>query len=172
MSDAIALLQWGSRWQVDGLHAAWYHTDSQNSFAWARSGFASNDIAQELCRLIGALQAVYTLHMLPVWWPSAINLMADLLSRMLDRDGNVISSVQGKFEELNSALEKPYQMVEPNADVWNLIQWIQHVRGAFDELSEIRLFGEHKMLTLARGTTQSMAVRLVMFRETLHHRPS
>ena len=67
MVEAIALLQWGSRWQADCLHAAWYHTDSQNSFAWARSGFASNDIAQELCRLIGALQAVYTLHMLPVW---------------------------------------------------------------------------------------------------------
>ena len=68
--------------------------------------------------------------------------MADLLSRMLDREGNVITSVQDKYEALNSALQEPYQLVEPNTDVWNLIQWIQYVRGAFDELSEIRLFGE------------------------------
>ena len=76
MVEAIVLLQWGSRWQADGLHAAWYHTDSQNSFAWA-----------------------------------------------------------------------------------------QYVWGAFDELSEIRLFGEQKMLTLARGSVQPMAVQLHMFRE-------
>ena len=42
------------------------------------------------------------------------------------------------------------------------------MRGAFDELSEIRLFGEQKMLTLARGSMQPMAVQLhnVMFRES------
>ena len=109
--------------------------------------------------LIGALQAVYTLHILPVWWPSAINLMADLLSRMLDRAGNVITNVHDKYEALNCSLQEPYQLVEPNADVWNLIQWIQHVRGAFDELSEIRLFGEQKMLMLASGSMQPMAVK-------------
>ena len=50
--------------------------------------------------------------------------------------------------------------------MWNLIQWIQYVRGAFDELSEIRLFGEQKMLTLTRGSLQPMAVQLHMFRES------
>ena len=40
------------------------------------------------------------------------------------------------------------------------------MRGAFDELSEIRLFGEQKMLTLTRGSLQPMAVQLHMFRES------
>ena len=107
MVAAIALLQWGATWQALGLQAAFYHTDSQNSFAWAKSGFASNDIAQELCRLIGALQACFTLHLLPVWWPSAQNLMADILSRMLDAQGNTIANMKRKLEELNGTLQRP-----------------------------------------------------------------
>ena len=153
MVAAFALLQWGAAWQEQGYKAAFYHTDNQNSFAWAKSGFASNDIAQELCRLIGALQACFTLHLLPVWWPSALNLMADILSRMLDENGNVIMPMSEKFDKLNNSLKQPYKLVLPNADVKNLLRWIETVKHAFDELSEITLFSDSKFLGGLRGAS-------------------
>ena len=153
MVAAFALLQWGAAWQEQGYKAAFYHTDNQNSFAWAKSGFASNDIAQELCRLIGALQACFTLHLLPVWWPSALNLMADILSRMLDENGTVIMPMSEKFDKLNNSLKQPYKLVLPNADVKNLLRWIETVKHAFDELSEITLFSDSKFLGGLRGAS-------------------
>ena len=87
--------------------------------------------------------------------------MADILSRMLDAQGNTIANMKRKFEELNGTLQRPYKLVEPNADVWNLVDWIQHVKHAFDELSEITLFSDSKFLTGLRGGATSMRQQLL-----------
>lgn len=93
--------------------------------------------------------------------------MADVLSRMLDADGNVIMSMHHKWEELNATLADPYALVQPNIEVQNFLSWIKNVKNAFSELSPIRLFSEKKMLLATRGSQfPSMRQRLYAFRES------
>ena len=79
--------------------------------------------------------------------------MADILSRMLDENGNVIMPMSEKFDKLNNSLKQPYKLVLPNADVKNLLRWIETVKHAFDELSEITLFSDSKFLGGLRGAS-------------------
>ena len=83
-----------------------YNTDNADSCAWARSGFANNNIAQDLCRLVSALQFSMQHSVSSLWWPTDMNTLTDLLSRMLDEDGNVTAKGQADFETENSKLER------------------------------------------------------------------
>ena len=56
--------------------------------------------------------------------------------------------------------------MEPHLDEWNLINWIQHVKHAFDELSEITLFSDNTFLTGLRGGATSMRQQLLNLKGT------
>ena len=167
MVYVMGLLQWGKEWQSMGYTRAFYNTDNQNSASWVTKGFANNDIAQELSRLGAALQALYVVHILPLWWPTTANHMADMLSRMLDEAGNPKHSVVAEFETANAKLDKPYSIVTPNAQVHDLVDWVADMKTCFDELSPIRLRTATVMgLTRPMGRAiSSMSEELKLWRE-------
>ena len=66
-----------------------------------------------------------------------MNNLADLISRMLDEDGNEIPSVREEFELDNARLEQPYMILTP--DEWNprithFVEWMGGLKHAFSAL--------------------------------------
>ena len=71
-----------------------------------------------------------------------MNNLADLISRMLDENGNEISSVREEFEVDNAQLEHPYRILTP--DEWNprisrFVDWLGGLEHAFSALENIPL---------------------------------
>ena len=77
-----------------------------------------------------------------LWWPTYINTMADLISRMLDANGNEIASVRDEFECENAKLEKPDRILQPeeiDPRVEELVSWMGGLNHAFSVLQGIPL---------------------------------
>ena len=84
-----------------------FATDNQNACTWSNAGFANNEMAQDLCRLISSLSFTECHTVQSMWWPTYINKLADLISRMVDANGVEIPSVRQEWEVENARLETP-----------------------------------------------------------------
>ena len=87
------------------------HIDNQNACAWLGSMFADNELAQDICSLITSLCFTEEHTLRSLWWSTYINTMVDLIIRMLDEQGNEISSVREECENENAKLEMPYRIL-------------------------------------------------------------
>ena len=148
-------LQWGHTWRSQYFPLVLFATDNQNACAWLGSMFANNELAQDLCRLITSLCFTEEHTVRSLWWPTYISTMADLISRMLDENGNEIASVREEFEGENAKLEKPYRIPQPeeiDPRVGELVSWMGGLNHAFSVLQGIPLRSD---LCGPKGSTHS-----------------
>lgn len=138
----MAQMQWGHLWRDKSFPLVLFNTDNHNSYSWLHTMLANNELAQEICRLIATLCFTEEHTIRSLWWPTYVNNLADLISRMLDEDGNEISSVREEFELDNAQLEHPYRI--PTPDEWNpriprFVEWLGGLEHAFSALENIPL---------------------------------
>ena len=120
----FALLQWGSRWQEQGVQVIRYWTDNQNSHDWVKSMFANNALAQDLCRLIAALCLRYNLHVIPEWLSTHVNKLADLASRVYLTAISRCEKTYEEYVQTNAGLERPYDTVQEVEKTQRLINML------------------------------------------------
>lgn len=131
----IAGLQWGARWKQLGIHTVRYCTDNQNSKSWTKSGFAGCAVAQDLCRLMCALELVYGVQFVAEWVASLVNQLADYSTRRINKDGTTNAQMAEQFESINASLTEPYVRVEPKMVVSQLVAMVALVSDPY-KLSE------------------------------------
>ena len=71
-----------------------------------------------------------------------MNNLADLISRMLDENGNELPSVREEFEVDNAQLEPPYRILTPeewNPRITHFVEWMGGLQHAFSALEKIPL---------------------------------
>ena len=165
---AMALLQWGELWQEAGYSSVFYHSDNTNSCSWTRSGFAGNDIAQELTRLAAVMQAMFQLFVIPMWVPTLSNKLADLISRMVNERGNTVVTTRSEIAVLNAQLTSPYQWVTPCTGVHSLVSWFSAARSANDVLRALEwsaLRASSRLMDLCGTATGALSEQLRQWRE-------
>ena len=137
----ISQHQWREGWRKkQSVGTVVYNTAITNSYAWAQSGFANNDIARDLCRLVSALQFTMQHSVASLWWLTYLNLLADLLSRMVDESGNFTQQGRAEFEAENNKLAQPYRILSKDElvpAVLDLVEWVGFAQHAVSELSPI-----------------------------------
>ena len=138
----MAQMQWGHLWRDRSFPLVLFNTDNHNSYSWLHTMFANNELAREVCRLIATLCFTEEHTIRSLWWPTYVNNLADLISRMLDENGNEIPSVREEFEVDNAQLEHPYRILTP--DEWNprishFVDWLGGLEHAFSALENIPL---------------------------------
>jgi hypothetical protein len=134
--------QWGHTWRSKYFPLVLFATDNQNACAWLGSMFANNELAQDICRLITANCFTDEHTVRSLWWPTYVNTLADLVSRMLDSDGVSILKVREEFEMKNAKLVEPYRLLradEIDPRIGELVQWMGGLNHAFSVLQGIPL---------------------------------
>ena len=150
----MAQMQWGHQWRSKHLSLVLFCTDNQNAKAWTDSMFANNDLAQEICRLISSLCFTEMHTIRSLWWPTYINKLADLISRLLDENGREIPSVRQEFEEENAKLERPYRILadsEVDPRIASFVDWMGGLDHAFSVLQGIPLESDLASNKSAKG---------------------
>ena len=134
--------QWGHTLRSKHFPLVLFATDNQNACAWLGSMFANNKLAQDICRLITANCFTDEHTVRSLWWPTYVNTLADLVSRMLDSDGVPIPKVREEFEMENAKLEESYRILradELHPRIGELVQWMGGLNHAFSVLQGIPL---------------------------------
>ena len=139
-----------------------FNTDNQNEWAWVGSIYANNELAQDLCRLISTLCVAMQHSVKALWWPTYVNTLADLISRLVDADGREIPSVREEWELENVKLDEPYRIVkgqEIDPRIHQLVDYMGGLNHAFspmpdmpidleDQLRSVRASAAHQVKSL------------------------
>ena len=138
----IAQMQWGHKWRSSNFSLVLFNTDNQNAWSWLKAMLANNELAQEICRRIATLSFTGEHTVRSLWWPTYVNTIADLISRLLDADGNEIPSVREEFEEENAKFVRPYRILDESE--WDpriqpFIDWMGGLKHAFSVMQNIPL---------------------------------
>ena len=125
------LLQWPHHVAAGKIAVVLWFSDNANAVSWATKMFAGNPIAQALCRLLGALCHALGVHVDPSYVSTLANTTADKSSRIFSTEGLIDPKPMQDFADFNAALEFPYMVVQPNAGVLLLLDWLESISHIF-----------------------------------------